>query len=465
MPMPIKGPSHSPAMFTIVRNRVDSKSPDSPLWEIRDQPSRQFSAFICLGCSKSAMTSKVPFMACSRCKAVKYCSKECQVKDWKGMGNGPTSPRKHKDVCNDLRCDIIEFDSHPTASPVLLRKNVFAAWADQHHPIEKTFHLNEFLARKQLLGGAGVGYWALPDVLTPYHESGSDSSGFQNGQMLLEAEFPSTETGWTEGLSLSEQVDVRTKPSNLLSLDLGKGLSGWEDYLKFRGLTPLSIAPLLMTNVLTIYHMIHHCLQLPALKKALKLYVLAVESELNQIPLLEELTHLLPGLDLELVFLSPAAKSVCAVATQHEQKCLLLNENNIVLDFANGSGRLRVRVDPEYEYYDDVPYDIVPDAILGLNVGLASYPAWAPTMQKILRMGTPFCFSDQTKMIHRFTISSWLPSVIRTINNAFPDYPVLEMPETSIEVNPFHGIVGRDLAYMLAPNVSNGYVIIGFPIV
>eukprot|EP00978_Attheya_sp_CCMP212_P006992 scaffold16351_cov64-Attheya_sp.AAC.1 len=455
------------SMFEIVKSRVQSK-PDVPLHKMRDQPGKPYTSHICLGCGQkqrdtininniSNNTSKI-FMTCARCKAVKYCCRDCQVLDWKGKGSGPTKPRKHKDICAELQEAIQEFQSHPTAGP-FLRTRVFQKWADQHHPEDGTFHMHEFLARKKLLGGAKVGFWAIPDVLTPYHTAGKDRRGFQNGQMLLKEDFPSMIEGWTTALDKTERVDVTQPPPNPLPAG---GIKGWEDYVKLRNLSPTSVAPLLMTNVLSIYQMIQHELELLALGSSLKVYVLAVEAELNQIPLLQELLYLLPGVDLELIYLSPAAKAICDEAK--DKPCLLTRRNFTVLDVQEGTGRLRVKLDPDYGHYDEVAHDIVPDAVLGLNAGLGSYSAWAPTLHKIIRMGTPFCFSDQTKLIHRFTETNWLPiSVVRTINNAFPNYRQLQMPDVTIQLNPFHGIVGRDVAYVLAPNISNGYLITAFP--
>lgn len=40
----------------------------------------------CAGCEKT----QGPFSHCARCKKVHYCSKECQVADWK---------KGHRDVC------------------------------------------------------------------------------------------------------------------------------------------------------------------------------------------------------------------------------------------------------------------------------------------------------------------------------------------------------------------------------
>ena len=53
---------------------------------------------------------------------------------------------------------------------------------------------------------------------------------------------------------------------------------------------------------------------------------------------------------------------------------------------------------------------------------------------------------------------------VTTINTAFPNYRQLAVPEQlTIQLNPFHGIVGRDIASILAPNLSNGYLITAFP--
>ena len=463
----------SSSMFDMVQNVVKSKPDDLPLYKIRDQPGKPpYNQFVCLGCGQKQSKVNRSFSSCAQCHAVKYCCKECQVNDWKGQGQGPTKPRKHKELCTELKQVIQEFELHPTAGQ-RLRTQVFL-WANQHHPDDKSFHLHEFLERRRLLGGASKGFWAIPDVTTPYHTSGKDRHGFQNGQMLLQPAFPTMSEGWTAFLNEDERIDVTQQPlSNFLSkTTMSAGLQSWEDYLKFRNLPPTSIAPLLMTNVLTIYHMIQNVLQLPALEKPLLVYVLGVESELNQIPLLQELTHLLPTIDLELVYLSPAAKAICDTAAQQQQQqqqerqgnnSLLSNNTEYVLNVQNEATkrRLRVKLDKTYSLYGDVPYDdddeVLPDAVLALNAGLGAYPlSWAPAIHKMLRMGTPFCCSDQTHLMHRFTETNWLPSVVDTMNRAFPDYAPLKIPSSSsssIALNPFHGIVNRDVSFVLAPNI------------
>ena len=84
--------------------------------------------------------------------------------------------------------------------------------------------------------------------------------------------------------------------------------------MRYRNLAHTSVAPLLMTNVLTVYQMIHHELKLSKKNDVLTVYLLDVETELNQLPLFGELAYLLPGVDLTLIMTSPSAKEI---ATKH----------------------------------------------------------------------------------------------------------------------------------------------------
>ena len=53
------------------------------------QPS---SSLACANCGVAEAAGSVAFKACSRCKAVVYCGKECQMQHWKKAGG-------HKAVC------------------------------------------------------------------------------------------------------------------------------------------------------------------------------------------------------------------------------------------------------------------------------------------------------------------------------------------------------------------------------
>jgi len=460
-------------VHNIIKHLVSNVDDDVPLARIRDkmQSGTFAGAYMCGGCSKSS--SSATLFQCSRCKSMKYCSKKCQKLDWIGQGNGPTKGQgqMHKDLCSVLAEANDEFDMHPTAG-ARLRTEVFPSWADQHHE-SGAFFMTEFLARKKLLGGHEVGFWAMQDSGgLPYQEAKRDVHGFLNGQMLLDESFPTLAKGWTASLRPKE-YPTSDAPSRPIPKD---GLTSWEDYVRIRSIKRTSIAPLLLTNVLTVYHMIFHKLKLQEKKKKLCVYLLGVEVELNQIPLFGELVHLLPsGVELELIFLSEAAKAICAEARLlNNKKSILLKASNknegyvlgVSAADSGGSGQRRVciKLDSEYQYFHEInpsTFASMPDAVLGLNAGLPAYDTWTYTVHMLLVLKIPFSFSDQTIVTQRNAKVNWFPFLVKGFNH--PDmlrrFPSVRIPTLEISLNPFHGIVGRDVAAVLVPNINNGYLL------
>jgi hypothetical protein len=452
--------SGSVSMYNIVKQTVESKG-NVPLVRIRDNDERgPFDDSICMGCGRGIeAVNSTNFLKCSRCKAVKYCNKSCQKLDWIGKGQGPTKSRKHKDLCSEFVDAQTEYENHPTAGPSL-RTYLFRNWANQHNE-DGAFFKSEFLARINLLGGEAVGFWAVPDVMHVYHAAGKDCRGFQNGQMLLKESFPTLAEGWTSTLKKNEYP-----PSNSPETPVAKkGLKGWEDYMTWRKLSTTSVAPLLLTNVLTVYQMINHELKLPQKQKNISVCLLGVEKELNQIPLFAELAYLLPGVDLKLTMVSSGAEAICQEALSLKEKTLLTKGGDYVLDVSDpkGGGRIRVKINRENEFFHDVPIHPSPDAVLALNAGLGSYPTWEDSIHQILRRGLRFSMSEQTISTLRFVEHAWLPSVVENANNQYPQFPPLSVPKFDIKLNPFHGIVGRDVGAVLVPNINNGYLMTWFP--
>lgn len=308
-----------------------------------------------------------------------------------------------------------------------------------------------------------MGYWAMPDVDTPYHDKGKDRNGFQHGHMMLAESFLAPQK--TDGPVLSRKMSTLICLVRLLIHCQKRARAfkaGKTSYMKFRGLVNTSVAPLLLTNVLTVYQMIFHELDmLNQTKKKLCVYLLGVEAELSQLPLFRELAFLLPAIDLELILVSPATKAICDEARSHKKSLLAQATDKCVVDTrisGGGEGRVRVKVEPNHAVFFDVPIVRSPDAVLGLNAGLGSYPAWRPTMYKLLRMKIPFCFSDQTRLILDFVQQVWLPNVVECTNPIFSEDGPLSVPSVQTTLNPFHSIVGRDVAYAQSPNISNGYI-------
>lgn len=445
--------------FKILKAQVAAVSNSLPLDKIRDDENGPFDNYMCSGCGKGT-THVEPIIAwktCSRCKSVKYCSKLCQQLDWIGKGESIMSSRsyKHKDNCAQFSSINEEFRTHSTAGNCL-RTTLFPSWADQHHE-NGSFFMHEFLVRRKVLGGEEVGFWAMQDCLHqgPYQKAGKDLHGFINGQMLLNETFPSLAEGWTSSLKHNE-FPSSDPPLNSLPKE---GLKSWEDYMNYRNLASTSIAPLLLTYVLTVYQMIYHELKLPQKKDKLCVYLLAVEVELNQIPLFRELLYLLPnGTDLELILQSSAAKAIHKEAKSFGKHCIL-NHNDYVLDAVDkvGKRRVRIKIEGEYEYFhDNLDVSHIPDAVIGLNAGLGAYTTWSRTLLKLFDLNIPFCFSDQTEMNHTIVERTTLPKLTKLVKKKFG--LILTAPCLQISLNPFHGIVGRDVAAELVPNLSNGYL-------
>jgi hypothetical protein len=455
-----------------------------PLARIRDSVNgkKKYVNHVCNGCGMGAddvdvdeddvVSSHKCMITCTTCSAVFYCNKTCQARDWNGKGVGPTQPRSHKEMCDELDQARNEFSLDKNKGEAL-RKVAFSTWADQHHE-SGAFFLYEYLARRGLLGQANVGFWAMPNYSGgPYMEAGGkDPSGFMNGQMLLGPSFPSLQVGWTENLKESEFPS--SDPPE--SLPPKEGIRNWEEYMRYRNLSTTSIAPLLLTHVLTVYQMLVHDLGFLAAtttttttttttngkkkKKKRSVYLLGVEVELNQIPLFAELAFLLPDIDLTIRMVSPAAKGLCKEAQKYPTSIIAQNKDNIVLDFRApadaGGGRLRIQLVEESEYFADLTdsKSMSADAVLGLNAGLATYSAWIPTMRKILVCGMPFAFSDQTKLGLRQAQVLWFPEEV------VGDFQSITVPLLEIKLNPFHGVVSRDVAAIHVPNLSNGYILV-----
>ena len=147
-------------------------------------------------------------------------------------------------------------------------------------------------------------------------------SGFINGQMLLQSSMVSLEEGW--------KLPLGHFPSGSPTQPLQpQGIRSWQEYVEFRQLPAESIAPLLLTNVLTVYHMIYHELGLGR-EEQLSVFLMGPEVELNQIPIFGELVYLLPDTDLKLKLVGPAVKGLCDEAKQNHRNSLIVRRKELL---------------------------------------------------------------------------------------------------------------------------------------
>ena len=92
--------------------------------------------------------------------------------------------------------------------------------------------------------------------------------------------------------------------------------------------------------------------------------------------------------------------------------------------------------------------------MVGLNAGLGTYPTWDRTVLGLIEMSIPMAFSDPSKVSLRFNEVVWLPRVLGYIGMDSTAFPV------DIKMNPFHGVVNRDIEVIQVPNIDNGYLLV-----
>lgn len=413
----------------------------------------------CNGCGKTkpSTEAKSSFLRCSCCKAVNYCNAACQKLDW--LRDGLATPgRSHRDSCREFREDKKEFAEHPNGK--IVQKQLFS-W-----DIDKS-HSNGILLIKDLLESRGLtqenlGFWEFPDSLAQHQLEEDDRNGWCHGQMLLKEALPFIEDGF-----------VVLKPHEIPSGSAAVSvIYSWSDYVTSRNLSRTSIAPLLLTNVLTVYHMIIHELKLhrrsPKNGKRHVVCVLGAASELNFLPLFEELAFLLPrGMDVELRFISPAVKHVMNKAFWGYPESHLMTCGDYVIDkTAPNGGRVRVALEREHGLFHKVKFRSIPDAAIALNAGLESSGDWSKTFVKLVARETPFCVSERTKYSLRFArslVHDWIEDFNNTTGTRMK-HPVVKVPKRmDIHLNPFHGIVEEKKGAIVVPNISNGYILSWHP--
>jgi hypothetical protein len=171
--------------------------------------------------------------------------------------------------------------------------------------------------------------------------------------------------------------------------------------------------------------MIYHELKLHLKSKVLHVVVIGAEIELNQIPLFGELAYLMPDIDLKLTFVSPATKAICDEASTMPKG--LIRRSDHILECGNGRVRIKLNSDAELFHDTHTVNFCIPDAAVGLNAGLATYPQWHATMCMLLTYNIPFSFSECAKLSLRYAEVIWLKSLVENIPINFPTLPPISV--------------------------------------
>ena len=372
--------------------------------------------------------------------------------DWLHDGVA-TRSLSHRQCCFEFRKDKQEFMESPKGMAV--RTHVFP-WANQNDSVCNVFPLQDVLQRRGLI--EHLGFWERPECTLADHLEGDDHNGWCHGQMLLQENLLSIEEGFV-------QFTSRDLPSG--SSCSSRRLKSWSEYIELRNLSTTSIAPILLTDVLTMYHMIINELELhrqkPKNGKHFVVCVLGAASELNYLSLFEELAFLLPkGMDVELRFISPAVKHVMNKAFwEYPESHLMTCGDYVINKTAPNGSRVRVSLERQQGLFHKIKFRSVPDAAVALNAALDSSKDWLRTFVKLVANETPFCISEQAKYKIRIARDILLPEWIEEFNEMYRvKHPVVNMPKRiKVSLNPFHGIIGRNHGAIVVPHISNGYIL------
>ncbi|ELU03975.1 hypothetical protein CAPTEDRAFT_186827 [Capitella teleta] len=181
-----------------------------------------------------------------------------------------------------------------------------------------------------------------------------------------------------------------------------KDLTSWAEYYQWRGLPETSPICILLQFPLTLYHIIRCCLpkyreyiMQPSTnaqclltdpevnsriseKKSLTVHLLGVEKEADLLPLFNELTVLLPNLELNLHFFGPGlSKKVHGRVHKHRSIKIILRRKL---------------------YHKSTLAASIPDLVIGFNAGLAAYQSWQPTIECLKNTETPVFFTDYCRL-------------------------------------------------------------------
>ncbi|KAJ7210802.1 hypothetical protein GGX14DRAFT_565402 [Mycena pura] len=377
---------------------------------------------------------------CSGCSSVLYCSKKCQLLSWKGTSKNPES---HKALCSRFKRHIFLVEEVQT-----LIKSF--PWG-RVEP-DGTFYHDCALARFNVLGGDGFGFWSQSgwglfeeeeeDEFLKIHLQQCPAWGekwkrdkekralvtFIDGQDLLKEAHLNDADGWKLPASLTVRrcfppSAEELPPSRLCSL-----IRTWDEWHSWRGVSKSSPASLLMHFPLSIYWMIVNTLKLtcitsvePNNRPRLTIHYIGAEKELNFVPIFSELALLLPNHDLDLVFFGPCIFYIGQKSLEPAHRSSLLAPT------AHDNSQ------PVFTYTapDSNGYGRAPDAILACNAGLFTYDA-----------------SEGVYMLEGNAVS--MAALGRAMG--------VDESSQVVELNPFHRPGQRFVALdNMAPNLVNGF--------
>jgi hypothetical protein len=88
-------------MKEVIRGRTVEVEPMTANVPPKTGELRTWQGYLCAACGVSEIEKELVFSRCSKCKDARYCSPECQKKDWK---------ERHRRICGRTQVCVDEFD-------------------------------------------------------------------------------------------------------------------------------------------------------------------------------------------------------------------------------------------------------------------------------------------------------------------------------------------------------------------
>jgi hypothetical protein len=430
----------------------------------------------CYNCDLPIMSGKP--LICSGCKAVVFCSMNCHKANWKAGKYG--SPG-HKLLCAKNK---VHMEKVPQVQALLKQ----FPWGR----IEKDGTFAEPLVRAlyNVLGAEGFGYWSIPRGSNPHLKHASDpprpagapciqdTEGFEHGYMLLSDRLLTDETGWKLEKHLIPRLvfELGTEPELASKVDI----ADWESWYKWRNLPKESPAALLLHYPLTVYHLLVNVLHVTgpkrnsaASRQALHVHYIGAEVELNMLPLFSELALLLPYTDIKMTLFGVAVHSLVKKA-KNNSIAMKAKQNQPVYTYTSpascGASTLSIFLYGDHEdWHPRHPFIRYiynkPDAVIGLNAGLTSYPAWQPVILYCHMYNEPFAVTEYAEQSAEQQRDSFPLIIDHILPQARLNYHGSEIHDLTrpreylIAFNPFQCPGQRGIGQGRLPNVSNGFTI------
>uniref|UniRef100_UPI00398EF142 zinc finger MYND domain-containing protein 15-like n=1 Tax=Pristiophorus japonicus TaxID=55135 RepID=UPI00398EF142 len=326
----------------------------------------------CHVCKKRSFETTLT--ACEQCKAVLYCSENCQRLDW----SKSPEDSSHRYWCQKL----LEFMDHGEA----LADFPFTYTSEV---TSEVFDRELFLTRHEL----NSGYWLGESMLV----SGYKVEKHNSFEMDTIPEFLKERTNPYDPLRKEGAIllqDVPIEPANVKV-----PFVTWKSYYQWRGLGIDSPVAVLLSCPLTIYHIITSLVPLhfPELnilnKQSLKIHILEAQKQFEIRMVFWELAVLLPHVTFEIHFVGDGLplevdKQQFNLQRKDGQVCVV---NPNIGDERSDRRNIRIKVCSK-------PYHMLQgpkaDLVIGFNVGFGLSETWLRSLPRLQSLRVPAYFTE-----------------------------------------------------------------------